>query len=266
QSGQQGQQQSGQQGQQQSGQQGQQQSGQQGQQQSGQQGQQQSGQQSSNSQQQEGSGGESDSPDSRGKGDKKGESQSQTGDSAQQQMGGGQSNASQPPAGNQPGGQGNDSPPGSAQGGEGGNPGRSSGGGSSAAGGAGSEASSSDAANESFAEETTDMVLDYLERQKDQPDPELLNDLNWTDNDLRDFVNRWKKARDLGVNGDPQDRLKWQERLRKLNIKPPKSRMIGSSDINDTFQQMLDSGTRLPPPPALRNELDAFRKAIQGGK
>ncbi len=48
-----------------------------------------------------------------------------------------------------------------------------------------------------YADRTTQMVLDYLNRQKEQPDPELLRELNWTEDDLRNFTDRWNKARNL---------------------------------------------------------------------
>lgn len=41
------------------------------------------------------------------------------------------------------------------------------------------------------------MVLDYLNRQKDQPDAELLRELDWTKQDLQQFVERWNQARNL---------------------------------------------------------------------
>ncbi len=137
------------------------------------------------------------------------------------------------------------------------------GGGTGAAGGDGGDTGTSDAVNQEYANETTQMVLDYLNRQKDQPDPELLKELDWTENDLRSFVDRWNTARDLSVSGDEQDKLQWQEKLRSLGLRAPKQLSTPSADINDTFQQMYDSGTRIRPPSSLRKQYEAFRKALQ---
>ena len=107
------------------------------------------------------------------------------------------------------------------------------------------------------------MVLDYLERQKDQPDPELLNEMNWNENDLRDFSDRWQQARELATAGDEAERLKWREKLKDLGLKPPTSGLpqVGSG-LNDEFQQMLDSGGRTRPPKRLQKQWSAFLEAL----
>lgn len=106
------------------------------------------------------------------------------------------------------------------------------------------------------------MVLDYLNRQKDQPDPELLRELGWNQKDLQEFTDRWNEARDLAVRGDEQDRKQWEDKLRDLGLKPPSAAARKGSQLNDTFQQMLDSGSRIRPPERLRKSFDAFSKAM----
>lgn len=143
--------------------------------------------------------------------------------------------------------------------------GAASGGGNGTAGGEGGDAGSQDAANAEYAEKTTQMVLDYLERQKEQPDPKLLEELNWTQQDLQNFVDRWSQARELSVNGDQQDRLRWQSKLEELGLRPPTKLPIAGSGINDTFQQMQDAGNRIRPPENVRKQYEAFRRALDGG-
>ena len=41
------------------------------------------------------------------------------------------------------------------------------------------------------------MVLDYLKETKDKPNQELLDRLNWTEDDLKRFSDRWEKVRDI---------------------------------------------------------------------
>ncbi len=63
----------------------------------------------------------------------------------------------------------------------------------------------------------TDMVLDYLKRQKDQPDPELLKKLNWTEKDLKSFVDRWQRAKDDAMR-DPKKQKELEDSLKSLGL------------------------------------------------
>lgn len=107
------------------------------------------------------------------------------------------------------------------------------------------------------------MVLDYLNRQKDQPDPELLEELEWTEQDLKEFVERWNEARELASSVSPEDRLAWQEKLQSLGLKPPTQGARQGAALNDTFQQMRDSGSRVRLPRSLEKQYEAFQKAME---
>lgn len=119
-----------------------------------------------------------------------------------------------------------------------------------------------DSANNEYADRTTKMVLDYLNQQKEQPDYDLLRELNWSEQDLNEFLNRWNQARDLAVSPDEADRLKWEEKLKELGLQPPELRARSGANINDSFQQMRDAGGRTPPPERLRKDWEAFRRAM----
>jgi hypothetical protein len=107
------------------------------------------------------------------------------------------------------------------------------------------------------------MVLDYLSRQKDQPDPELLQELDWTEQDLRNFVDRWNRARDLAIRRGDANRLDSQQRLSDLGLSAASEGARAGSGVNDSFQTMQDSGTRSRPPEALRRSWEDFRRAME---
>ena len=138
--------------------------------------------------------------------------------------------------------------------------------GSGLQGGEGGSTGTREATNQEFAEQTTQMVLDYLNRQKDQPDPELLRQLDWTADDLQRFVDRWNTARDMADSTDPEQRQKWNEMLERLELKPPEQRLRSGSARNDNFQQMQDSGGRAPAPESLRKQFEAYRRAIEAAR
>lgn len=141
--------------------------------------------------------------------------------------------------------------------------GQPTGGGSGSEGGEGGSSGVPAEVDRDYAERTTQMVLDYLNRQKEQPDPELLRDLDWTDRDLNEFVDRWNRARDLSQSGDERDRLKWQEMLESLELGGAANRVRQGTGLNDTFQQMQDSGSRMQFPESLRKRFEAYNKALE---
>ena len=107
------------------------------------------------------------------------------------------------------------------------------------------------------------MVLDYLNRQKDQPDPDLLRELDWTPQDLKRFVDRWNRARDLSQSPNPADRQQWEQMLEDLNLNAASRDIRQGSGRDDNFQQMRDSGGRFQVPASLQKQFDAYRKALE---
>jgi collagen type III alpha len=117
-----------------------------------------------------------------------------------------------------------------------------------------------DEANMEYTEEATDMALDYLQRQRDQPDPELLKRLGWTEDDLRNFVDRWTAARDRAIESKT-GRDDYMEDLRSLGL-TPKSDRKNAKGIDDRMKGLKEEG-RTRAPKSLQNQYDAFRKKAQ---
>ena len=76
-----------------------------------------------------------------------------------------------------------------------------------------------------YTKKATDMVLDYLQETRDKPDTDLLKDLNWTEQDLQRFADRWQKVRDMEKSASPDaaNRESVEEALRSLGMRPPSS-------------------------------------------
>jgi hypothetical protein len=117
-------------------------------------------------------------------------------------------------------------------------------------------------ANLEYAKNATNMALEYLQRQKDQPDPELLKELNWTKEDLNRFLERWQKKRDA-LEGDQQQRLDAEQDLRSLGLRPPKSKAEAVKGNQDQLRNLQDSGPRVAPPKSLKSQFDSLKKLIQ---
>lgn len=122
---------------------------------------------------------------------------------------------------------------------------------------------SAEAADRIAAERAADLVLDYLDRQREQPDPDLLREVNWDKNDLNNFVDRWKQARQLASQGDDDAQQKWKELLTELQLGSGRGGSLGPMKRNDSFLQVSDSATRMEPPKALLKRWEAVQRALK---
>jgi hypothetical protein len=106
------------------------------------------------------------------------------------------------------------------------------------------------------------LVLDSLEHQRDTPDPELLEELGWSPEQLRRFIDRWQQARELGQSGDAEARQNYEEALRSLGIRPtgPGDTPRRAREINDRLRGVRDSGGTMKAPPQFR---DRIRRVLE---
>lgn len=111
-----------------------------------------------------------------------------------------------------------------------------------------------------YADEMTDLALDYLKDQRDQPDPELLRKLQWSKDDLQRFYDQWRKAKDEAKT-DPNKKRDLDATLRSLGLRSSKRSAIKSSDRDDQLKGYIEQGNRVRPPESLRELLDKFNKA-----
>jgi hypothetical protein len=133
-------------------------------------------------------------------------------------------------------------------------------GGSSATKGSQSDTFGADRANEAYSSKAADMLLEYIDRQKDQPDPELLKKLDWNAEDFRKFADRWQEAKEQ-AKSDPAKRAELEETLRNLGLGGTGRKINRLKDRNDGIRGMQEEGGRLRPPESLREQFEAFRKA-----
>ena len=119
--------------------------------------------------------------------------------------------------------------------------------------------------NKDFAEKQTSLMLKYLEEEmsKKEPDPELLKELGWSKEELRQFLNKWKEMSEnakKSVSGSKEDK-QWNEALRSLGIGPPKS-TSAKSKTDFTDQKMSTQSKRYTPPSNLKDRAKAYSEGI----
>ena len=102
--------------------------------------------------------------------------------------------------------------------------------------------------NLEHARKVTDMVLQKLSDQQSDPDPELLEKMNWTKQDLENFVQRWKEMKRAAQAGDATAKNKYQKSLKSLGIRPKGTRRSVTQNQDDVNGLSEDSAINRPPP------------------
>ncbi|MEM6364238.1 MAG: circumsporozoite protein-membrane associated protein, partial [Planctomycetota bacterium] len=113
-----------------------------------------------------------------------------------------------------------------------------------------------------YTRKATDLVLDYLDQTRENPDPDLLDQLKWDPKDLQAFRERW---RDLvpSKNDAANEAIKpdVEEALKSLGMRPQTpgqtQRMRGEGD---GLGGIRDSGNRRSAPSTIRDAFEAFQR------
>jgi hypothetical protein len=126
------------------------------------------------------------------------------------------------------------------------------------------EAPPGDEANLEYARKQTDLVLDKLADQLNskEVDDELLEDLGWTEEDMRRFVERWKQRKDAASRNDRASesaQRELDEALRSLGLRPG---TLQQSIQKDDRQRDLREGFRGPVPAKYRDQLQKYNRGI----
>ena len=109
------------------------------------------------------------------------------------------------------------------------------------------------------------MVLKHLKDEEHNPDPELLDKLGWSREDLAEFLRRWD-ALQKSANQSPDGKRELDEALKSLGLRDPANRKRAGGKTSDNQRDLRDAGNRSSPPPRYRDLFDAFRKGASRSK
>ncbi len=123
----------------------------------------------------------------------------------------------------------------------------------------GGTARAADAANLEYAEKATDLVLEYLESQQDDPDKKLLEKLDWSPAELRKFLERWRQLKQ-NAREDKAKQGQLDDVLRGLGLRPAAPRTRQNKLDDRPLGGLRESGASSTPPTEYRDQFDAFRK------
>ena len=121
------------------------------------------------------------------------------------------------------------------------------------------QAADADAANLDYANRATALVLEYLSRGGDR-DPELLEKLGWSAEELQQFLARWRRLKGA-AREDLAEQRELDESLRSLGLRDP-ARIVrpGGSRVK-TLDGLRQSGVSSQPPIKYRDQFESYRKS-----
>lgn len=111
-----------------------------------------------------------------------------------------------------------------------------------------------------YARKATDLALEHLRDQKDNPNPELLDKLGMTKEELAKFVERWESLKKAAAKDDPLGKRDLDESLRSLGLRSNKDKVRGGAGKKDDNKGLLDQGPRSEPPSSYLEQFNAFKR------
>ena len=121
-----------------------------------------------------------------------------------------------------------------------------------------------DPANLEYARKQTDLVLEKLSDQlkKKRVDKSLLDQLGWTEEDMRKFVERWQQRKAAAQHNDPageEARRELDDALRSLGLRRG---TLNENQAKDDTQRDLREGYRGPVPAKYQHRLRAYSQGV----
>lgn len=123
-----------------------------------------------------------------------------------------------------------------------------------------------DDANLEYTRKATDLVLEYLRDQKQEPDPELLDELGWKQEDVDKFVRRWDKMKQNAQGNDPvaqKNKSKLDELLKGMGLESTDSTVRRTRNQDDRQRDNRNTGRQQKVPAELLNPFRAFQRGLQ---
>ncbi|MBM3998237.1 MAG: hypothetical protein FJ297_01630 [Planctomycetes bacterium] len=110
-----------------------------------------------------------------------------------------------------------------------------------------------------YTRKATDLVLEYLKDQQRKADPDLLDNLGWTKDQLDAFLKRWESLK-REAEEDASARDQFDATLRSLGLRPPRDSVQSGRGKDDAKRGNADSALRSSPPSKYAEQFNAFRK------
>ena len=112
------------------------------------------------------------------------------------------------------------------------------------------------------ARNAADLAMEHLRRSLESGRTEVLEDLGWTRDEARSFLDRWESMRKLSESRDPRRRGEFERALRSLGLRPGGVR--SSRAVPADVKGGQAEGRRSRPPSEYRERYKAFMQGTSG--
>ena len=128
-----------------------------------------------------------------------------------------------------------------------------------------SELAEADAVNLEYARQATQLVLERLKDEQQKPDPELLESLGWTADELNQFIARWESLKRAAQEDRVRGQADLDDALRSLGLRAtgPERRRVGAQA--DRIPGLRDQ-SRSRPPAAFLEPYNAYKRGAARGQ
>jgi hypothetical protein len=106
------------------------------------------------------------------------------------------------------------------------------------------------------ARNAADLAIEHLKNAVDSGDPGMLDELGWTPEQARAFLERWEAMRRMARSGDPRARGEFDQAVKSLGLRPTGVR--SSRDVPADVKGGQAEGRRSRPPNDYREQFKAF--------
>ncbi|MCX7403359.1 MAG: hypothetical protein NTY87_09695, partial [Planctomycetia bacterium] len=114
----------------------------------------------------------------------------------------------------------------------------------------------------SHARNATDLALEHLQDEVDSGRTGVLDQLGWTRDQARAFLNRWHSMQQMAESADSSERADFDQAVRSLGLRPGGVR--SSRDIPADPKGGQAEGRRSRPPSEYREQFRAYTQGTTG--
>ena len=112
------------------------------------------------------------------------------------------------------------------------------------------------------ARNAADLAIEHLRRSLASGRSDVLEELGWTRDQARAFLDRWESMRKLSDSPDPRKRGEFERTLRSLGLRP--AGVQSSRDVPADVKGGQAEGRRSRPPGDYRERFKAFLQGTSG--
>lgn len=114
----------------------------------------------------------------------------------------------------------------------------------------------------SHARNAADLAIEHLRSNLEAGRTDVLDDLGWTPEQARAFLDRWQQMRRSADSPDPRQRGDFERAVRSLGLRP--SGVQSSRDVPADAKGGQAEGRRSRPPASYREQFEAYLRGTNG--